>query len=124
MFDANPGPPPHPPIIPREQAARHLAVPSALLVRYAWEIEGEPQDGLLVLNQLAGIVAGFWFDSWHDVDRARLGQRSRMTPDVCIRRCDAAFRGATIARSHRGAIAVGSRALRWTRRPCSLSSAY
>lgn len=37
----------------------------ALLVRYAWEIEGEPQDGLLVLNQLAGIVAGFWFDSWH-----------------------------------------------------------
>ena len=37
----------------------------ALLVRYAWEIEGEPQEGLLVLNQLAGTVAGFWFDSWH-----------------------------------------------------------
>ena len=37
----------------------------ALLVRYAWEIEGEPQEGLLVLNQLGGIVAGSWFDSWH-----------------------------------------------------------
>lgn len=37
----------------------------ALLVRYAWEIEGEPQEGLLVLNQLAGIVAAVWFDSWH-----------------------------------------------------------
>jgi hypothetical protein len=37
----------------------------ALLVRYAWEIEGEPQDGLLVLNQRSAIVAGVWFDSWH-----------------------------------------------------------
>jgi hypothetical protein len=36
-----------------------------LLMRYAWAVEGEPQDGLLVLNELEGVVAGYWFDSWH-----------------------------------------------------------
>jgi hypothetical protein len=37
----------------------------ALLLRYAWAVEDEPQDGLLVLNQHAGFVSGYWFDSWH-----------------------------------------------------------
>jgi hypothetical protein len=40
----------------------------ALLMRYAWQVEEEPQDGLLVLNQLAEVVAGYWFDSWHLAD--------------------------------------------------------
>jgi hypothetical protein len=37
----------------------------ALLMRYAWQVEDEPQDGLFVLNQLDDVVAGLWFDSWH-----------------------------------------------------------
>ena len=37
----------------------------ALLMRYTWQVEDEPQDGLFVLNQLDDVVAGYWFDSWH-----------------------------------------------------------
>jgi Protein of unknown function (DUF1579) len=37
----------------------------ALVMRYEWEVEDEPQDGLLVLNEAGGLIAGYWFDSWH-----------------------------------------------------------
>lgn len=36
----------------------------AMVVSYAWSIEGEPQEGLLVLNGEER-AAGVWFESWH-----------------------------------------------------------
>jgi hypothetical protein len=46
------------------------------LLRYRWNYEGQPQDGLLLVgfNQARRVVSGIWIDSWHMDDQMMLLQ--------------------------------------------------
>jgi hypothetical protein len=45
-----------------------------LSVRYTWQFEGDPQEGLLLLGWegARGPVQAAWVDSWHNGDRMML----------------------------------------------------
>jgi hypothetical protein len=57
----------------------------ALLMRYAWQVEDEPQDGLFVLNQLDDVVAGYWFDSWHMADSSMAMTGAKSDGELSVR---------------------------------------
>ncbi len=37
-------------------------------LRYTWSVDGEPEDGLLLLRDVRGGVQALWSDSWHTPD--------------------------------------------------------
>jgi hypothetical protein len=52
-------------------------------ITYTWEIEGQPQDGLIVFPEQG--TAATWLDSWHMGDSIWVSQASREGDKVVLR---------------------------------------
>lgn len=57
-------------------------------LRYTWSIDGDPEDGLLLLRALRGGIQAVWSDSWHTPDGFMLCSGSVDSQGV-IRLCGA-----------------------------------